>query len=199
MGRRQCKQCGRCCQNGGPALHGDDLPLVGTSLALDDLLCVRVGEMSLHPVTGRAEPAAWEFIKVAGRAGSWQCRFLTDDLVCALHPDKPLECRVLECWQSQPLLDLLGHDLLNRSHLLPDEPRLAAMIDEHDRQCACALLGPYLEGKRLPDDFLQELLHRDMLIRQEAAALFSLSAAREMLYFGRPLFMSLQGAGWRVW
>ncbi len=196
---QKCKQCATCCKNGGPALHSEDLPLVGSTISLDQLLCVRLGEMSMNPLKGKAEPANFEFIKVAGKPGSWECLFLDEYLLCALHPDKPLECRVLECWQPQAVIDLMGRDLLNRSHLLAADSPLFELIHHHDEICSYSSFNLYFLEKRSQDDELDSLIADDLNIRAQAAQSYGLSLAQEMLYFGRPFFKTLQGAGWQVW
>jgi len=155
--------------------------------------------MSVIPLTGKVEPAAQEFIKVAGKPGSWECLFLTSTGQCSLHPHKPLECRVLECWRPQGISDLMGQDLLNRWHLLPNDSPMLPIIEQHEEQCSFQLIDPYLLANKPVDKDLEQLLANDMLLRQQAVANFDLTPALEMFYFGRPLFMTLQGAGWRIW
>ncbi|MEN8140472.1 MAG: YkgJ family cysteine cluster protein [Thermodesulfobacteriota bacterium] len=196
---RECKQCGTCCRKGGPALHGEDLGLVGRQIALDQLICVRQGEPSLHPLAGEARPAREEFVKVAGKAGSWECLFLSREGLCRLHPDKPLQCRTLECWQPQPLLDLLERDLVKRRHLLEPSSPLLSLIAEQEESCSFARLTPYLELERGVDEEFIKLINLDLKLRERGAKEHGLSLNRELLFLGRPLFKTLQAAGWHVW
>ena len=45
-------RCGNYCKGGGPALHTEDAPLLGSSLAYSDLVTLRAGEPAFdHVIT----------------------------------------------------------------------------------------------------------------------------------------------------
>jgi hypothetical protein len=70
-----CRRCGRCCLQGGPALHRADLPLIGDGgIPLERLITIRRGELADNPVAGGVRATRVELVKIAGSgrsAGRW--------------------------------------------------------------------------------------------------------------------------------
>ena len=196
---KQCKQCGQCCRQGGPALHQQDQELLGTAIGLEQLITIRQDEPALPPLANKVEPAPHEFIKIAGGPGSWQCLFLTEQNQCNLHPAKPLECRLLQCWQPEDLLAMVGKDLLNRKDILANNGPLLELIDNQEQQLPWQEINPYLLAGQQPDHHLVQLVNNDILFRDKAINQHRFDLALEMLYLGRPFFTAFQAAGWRVW
>ncbi len=112
-----CRRCGTCCRNGGPALHREDIALLRRgSISHADLITIRIGEPAYSPLVDRVEPSAFELVKVAGTAASWTCRFFSAaDNRCLIYENRPLECRLLNCREPEPLLAVIGRDTLVRS------------------------------------------------------------------------------------
>lgn len=55
MPQPSCRRCGTCCIKGGPSLHREDLPLVEEGrIRVQDLVCIRSGEMAYDPRRGAA-------------------------------------------------------------------------------------------------------------------------------------------------
>lgn len=130
----QCKRCGTCCLKGGPALHEEDQHLVENGqIALKDLFTIRQGEPAYDNVTGDIQPAETDIIKISAEPGQDPaCRFYQYvRSECAIYAHRPIECRVLQCWDPQPLIRLYHHRRLTRRHLLSKIDGLWDLVRDH--------------------------------------------------------------------
>lgn len=193
-----CRRCGTCCQKGGPALHGADLPLIRQGwLHPDDLITIRQGEPVFSPLTNGIEPARTELIKISGKGDSWACRFFNPAAkACGLYAHRPLECRLLQCWEPTALTSVIYEDCLRRQDIVPDNGELKALIELQEGECAFATLAAKVEAFKEGNDRnllteISRLVTLDLRIRQRAVQALNLSLGAELLYFGRPLFKSL--------
>ena len=195
---KHCKQCGTCCRKGGPALSREDIDLVRQGyIRHDQLVTIRQGEMGYNPATGRLEPVPVELLKIRGQGNGWTCLFFAEaNNGCTIYAHRPTTCRILQCWQPEPLLATIYQNTLRRADLInPNDPILAE-IERHERACPgkefTALLTE-TEGTNLAR--LTELVHADLAIREEVAQKLGLSLEMEFFLFGRPLFKQLTGSG----
>lgn len=185
-----CKRCGACCKNGGPALHTEDLPLFKNRLQIENCITIREAEPVFNPLSQTVEPAQSELIKIAGIANSWQCCFFNEDQnKCGIYNNRPVECVLLKCWDTDALTQIIFTETLTRVDILTDE-QLLKLIKKHDRHCSyrnfeeLAKKANYFE--------LNQMISQDIAIRQEAVSYHRLSLAKELFYFGRPLFKSAE-------
>jgi len=201
--KQQCDCCGTCCRNGGPPLHKSDIGLVKTGiLNFSDLVTVRRGELVLPPLATRPVSAEVEWIKIQGRDGDWCCRFLvTASNTCAIYENRPVSCRALKCWDTVEILAMSGRDLLCRSDLISLDDPLWPLVEAHEQICPVPDLEKLvreLAGGDRSDAILRELaglVTVDLQVRSRAVQEFKLTVARELFYFGRPLFQILQPLG----
>ncbi|MCK9296227.1 MAG: YkgJ family cysteine cluster protein [Desulfobulbaceae bacterium] len=204
--QQRCQRCGTCCKNGGPILHQGDLPLLRQGIfSLQNLVTIRKGEPSFNPFTEMVEPASYEMIKIAGKGASWECIFYdAGRSACIIHADRPLECRLLQCWDTGEIEAIHGRECLCRFDLVADQDPIRDHIQRHEQQCTYALALPFLDqlSSPAPDkasmEELQGIMQQDLLLRDQAVCAFGLSLQQELFYFGRPLFQSLQHPRLRV-
>jgi Fe-S-cluster containining protein len=201
--KNECDQCGTCCEKGGPSLHEEDLILIRNGiLSIDDLVTIRKGEIVLQPETGKPEITEVELIKIQGRDGSWCCRFLDPaEKTCSIYEQRPMSCRLLECWNPEAVLEVSGKKLLNRLDILDDSDSLLPLLSLYDEQLN---LPDMIEiSVRLRSEFQREstlaelhaLVEKDLLFRSLAIKQFALPVSTELFYFGRPLFHLLSPLG----
>ncbi|WP_456386798.1 YkgJ family cysteine cluster protein [Desulfolithobacter sp.] len=201
-----CLRCGSCCEQGGPALHTEDLALLESGrLHPGQLVTVRRGELALAPLGTCPEPVQAEFLKVQGRDGSWRCCFFDrENSGCAIYDHRPLACRILECWEPGPLLDIAGRDLLNRFACIADDDPLLTLVRLHESQVPCpdlSCLSDLLKDPASREARLHALSRQvqlDLMLRDRAVREHRLSVALELFYFGRPLFQLLKPLGIQV-
>lgn len=173
--------------------------------SLQNLVTIRKGEPAFNPFTGKVEPAAQEMIKIAGKGASWECIFYdAAQSACIIHANRPLECRLLQCWDTGGIEAIYGRDCLSRFDLVTGQDPLTAHIRKHQQQCSYAKALPLMEHLSSPTpakvsmEELTGLMQQDLQLREQAISAFRLSLQQELFYFGRPLFQSLQHPGLRV-
>lgn len=192
-----CKRCGTCCEKGGPILHLDDMDFLKKGIvSMDTLQVIRKGELALNPFKDVVEPAPVEMLKIAVQGASWECPFhqKVDGVSgCTIHKDRPLECRILKCWDPTDIEAVTFKDCLNRFDLIGDSNPLRAEITKHEEECAYAKLWPVVEELKAGGDDtrlcqVEQLLARDLAIRQHLVAEFHLNLQQELFYLGQPMF-----------
>jgi Fe-S-cluster containining protein len=199
----QCKQCGTCCRKGGPALHQEDRQILRTGqIELKHLVTVRKGEMAYSPLTDTLQAIDRELIKTAGRGSDWTCCFFNEQTnTCTIYENRPLECRLLQCWNTAPLKAVINKDTLTRTDIIePDDP-LLEFIGAHEHACPCSRVTSLAADLKETVDKqpilaeLTELVRLDLQIRARAVTAFNIPVAVELFYFGRPVFVLLSPYG----
>lgn len=201
-----CIQCGTCCRKGGPALHEEDKKiLLAGHIERNSLITIRKGELAFSPLSGRPEPIQKELVKVAGKGKSWVCCFYDEDKsICTIYSHRPLECRILKCWDTAELLSVIGKDTLTRADIINRDDPLLTFIETHEKQCSIQmaedLISVLSEKKDDPNSLakLTALVHHDLAIRSRAITEFGLSLEAELFFFGRPLFKILSARGFQL-
>lgn len=201
-----CERCGRCCSQGGPALHSQDLALIRSrALQPRHLITIRKGELAFQPLAKSPQPVHHEFLKIHGRNGSWCCMFYNDSThACTIYAHRPMACGLLDCTAPEPLLAVAGKDLLTRFDCIADDDPLLPLVRRYEQECPCpdmaALAGKWSTGDKRASllEALTERVQLDLDFRQEAGGRWKLSVADELFYFGRPLFQLLAPMGIRL-
>lgn len=199
-----CQQCGQCCLNGGPALHGPDLELIQSGrIPQSDLITLRKGEMAHNPVVGKVQPLEQELVKLKGTGRQWNCCYFdTSCNTCSVYGHRPLACRVLKCWEPKALLELVNRDTLTRLDILGENDPLWKLIVEHDAMFPCpdllSLPSWAADENGTSRQDLQNMVNGDVTFRDKIAKEYALKVSDELFYFGRPLFQLLQPFGIRV-
>jgi len=200
-----CRRCGACCEQGGPALHGEDRDLVASgALGPRDLVTIRSGEPAYDQRRRQVLPAGQEFVKLAGGAGSWSCKFYEPGQGCGIYGRRPLECRLLLCRDTGPLEAVMGRDLLGRRDLLADDDAILPWLERLESEVGYGEVAELLAGYD-PRFFsgtslarLTGLVRADLAIRAEFLRSFSGRGDEELFLLGRPLFLVVAPYGFRL-
>jgi Fe-S-cluster containining protein len=164
-----------------------------------NLITIRKGEPALNPLTETVEPAAQELIKLAGKGANWECLFYDPAATaCAIHAERPLECRLLKCWDTEEIKKIIGTNCLGRLDIIDGNDPRREHILIHEEKCAYSEINALLQ--QLPDPArhdaaltaLRAIMEQDLQIRGQAIALFHLTLQQELFYFGRPLFTTIR-------
>ena len=198
--QKDCRRCGTCCMKGGPALHTEDLALIGSGrLPLNRLISIRKGELVDDPLTGTTHAARYELVKICGTGREWRCFYYSPEEGCSFYASRPLACRVLRCWEPDEILALVGKDMVSRLDILPLDHPLRPLVAEHEGLCPCPdmerLRDAVTSGSLKDLGPLQTLVDADMAFRDRVVRKHSLTLALELFVFGRPLFQLLQAVG----
>ena len=193
----QCQRCGICCQKGGPALHKQDVLLIEKGcIPAKNLFTLRKGEMAFDNVHGHAAPLEDEIIKIKGQDGSWACCYYDPTAhACRIYDSRPVECRVLACWNTTEIEQIYAHDRLTRRDLLASVGGLWEIVQTHERRCAYRKIEKWMpqikSGNETARAALGEIVAYDRHLRSLAVAKSGITPALLDFLFGRPLSETL--------
>jgi Fe-S-cluster containining protein len=198
-----CIRCGTCCAKGGPTLHAEDRQIILEGhIGIEHLITIRKGELAYTPAGEGLQPVQQELVKIAGKGRGWECLFFDKaESSCMIYDRRPLECRILKCWDTLELLSVICKDSLTRADIIDPEAPILELIELHEKKCAVQdmenILSSLSDGDDKPTSLkeLEELVREDLSIRTEAVSKFALPLAAELFMLGRPLFKLLSGRG----
>lgn len=199
-----CKRCGDCCRNGGPALHSEDIPLIreGT-IPLSDIVTLRKGERAFDQPTQAVTQLSEEILKIKGRDSTWTCTYFSPaGNTCGVYATRPAECRILFCGDVEPLKAMYQKDRLTRTSLLPEGHPLLELISEHDAKCDPLRMEELGKAAREGDveagQDLKEMVVFDMEIRRLVPERTGMDREMNEFLFGRPLRVLLAAMNIKV-
>ncbi len=199
--QKECIGCGTCCTSGGPALHSEDLHLVlDGELPLAQLITIRAGELAHNPLTGRLQPVKRELVKISGVGRQWNCCFLDpEQKSCTIYDKRPKACRVLKCWDTKEIEELIENDTIGRLDIVAENDPVRSFLVEHDALYPCPdMIALTTDQKREQSDALEDLVNREISYRTQVVENFDFSLGEELFYFGRPLFHLLVSIGAQI-
>ncbi|BHH83912.1 YkgJ family cysteine cluster protein [Desulforhopalus sp. 52FAK] len=199
----QCKQCGKCCEQGGPALHFQDMELIRSGqIPISSLITLRKGELAHNPKTDEVQGIGVELVKLIGTGQQWNCIYYCRDQGCTIYENRPQACKALECWDTEEILALVEKDTLNRGLIIGEEHPMIPIIAEHERICPCDdleyLQKNYRTLSAAEKKDVEKRVRHDLRFRTRIIKDFDLKLNEELFYFGRPLFQLLHPLGVRV-
>ncbi len=199
--KNQCRRCGTCCAKGGPALHLADREAVDSGkIPLKCLFTIRQGEPAYDNIRRAIAPAATDIIKIKAAADNdATCIFLDQERVgCGIYEARPVECRVLTCWDTRAIMAMYDQARLTRADLLARLPGLNDLVAEHQERCGYQQVALWAERIRQGQDAeqaVETLLHAiryDQSLRQVSVARAHLDAGLLEFLFGRPLSVTIR-------
>lgn len=200
--KTQCIRCGTCCEKGGPSLHIQDRHLIedGT-IHTRYLYTIRRGELVHDNVQGHLKPAASEIIKVKGKGSAWECVFFQKkDRSCGIYDHRPLECRMLKCWDTRDIEAVYEKDRLTRQDILSGIEGLWELIAGHEKQCGHDAINRALQDsdrafKKQARELIAGAIQYDRAIRQLILENGNITPDMMDFLFGRPLTVTLKSMG----
>ncbi len=200
-----CRRCGTCCRKGGPALHVQDIKLVRSGvIGLESLFTIRAGERVRDNVRNRVVPLAAEIIKIRGCGHTWTCVFYEgDERGCRVYDHRPLECRILACWNPSELERVYERGRITREDLIGSIQGLWDLVQTHEERCSQRKLAAMIARlKTAPDPALTDAICRciayDRHLRRLTVEKSGISPALLDFLFGRPLQETVKTYGFTV-
>lgn len=204
-GARECARCGTCCRKGGPSFHHADKELIDKGLIpSSQLYTIRKGELAHDNVRQTIVPVDSDIIKIKGKDDIWVCRFLNEaDNNCTIYENRPLECRVLQCWDTREIEKIYAENRLTREDLISEIEGLWGLIADHQRRCDYRIIENLVKaldsGKRSQaQQKLGEIIQYDTEIRNLVLVKGGLDPEMLDFLFGRPLVKTIENYGFRV-
>jgi len=200
-----CLRCGTCCRKGGPGFHHADRSLIDEGkIPCEFLFTIRKGETAWDNVRGILHPQPSDIIKIRSREDSPACIFFSDaENACTIYPDRPLECRVLNCRDTREIEKIYSEQRLERKDLLAQVQGIWDIIEMHQQQCDYDLIRKFIADLRQGDknalEKIGEMVQYDFHIRALTAEKGG-KAMEKMtdFLFGRALRKTLEPLGIKI-
>ena len=191
-----CRRCGACCRQGGPSLSREDLPLLAAGvLSPATLMVLRRGESVTDNVAGGVVPAPVELVRLRPGQGGRACLFFTEPDACAVHENRPRQCRDLFCDAPQAVADAYLEGRLTRRDILGEASPLAALCAAHEAETdlvrLAALCRRALGGDAAAREAVAKAVRLDAAYRDLLPARAGVPVAELPFYLGRPLARAL--------
>ncbi len=200
-----CKRCGTCCEKGGPAFHCQDRHLIEKGIIHSrHLYTIRKGELARDNITGELIPVSTDIIKIKGKGNTWECVFYNKKKqICEVYENRPIECRVLKCWDTEKLEDIYSKDYLTRGALIPQTGELWSIIKEHQEKCAYGQIISFNNRakNRKDENKLKEItdiIRYDMSLRTVLVEKGNMEVETLDFLLGRPLVDTIKNYGFKV-
>jgi len=203
--RPYCLGCGECCLLGSPSLHLEDAELLSRGLiSTRQVYTLRLGEPARLNIEAKLGTLPSELIKFKEDQEKGYCRFYSESQKnCGIYENRPLQCRLQQCWNPEVLEKLWQEQKLTRRDILGNDQDLMQLLELHDERCDLERLNNlFIQLHNTRDmtvlDQLLEMLRQDVAIRSLATT--KLNRHEEELDFllGRPLAQILRSYGFRV-
>lgn len=202
---QECKKCGTCCEKSGPTLHIEDKYLVSKGvLPPSNLVTLRIGEMVYDPREEKHVPLENEIIKISGKDSDWECLFYENqEKTCSIYKTRPVECRLLKCWDTKPVLSIMNKNLLSREMLFGKIEGLYDLVKDHDEKCSHIKLKELLlefekDNTTETLEKLKEIILYDINIREIVREKQKAAGAMENLLFGRPFTKTIEQFRYKI-
>ncbi len=194
----ECRRCGICCEKGGPAFHAEDRMLIDSGLIpAGHLYTLRKGELVNDAIKGCLISLKSEMIKIKGRNRAWTCVYFDKTgCACRIYEHRPLECRILKCWDTRDIEAVYSRNRLTRKDLLTGIPELWRLIADHDRRCSHVTLRKLLDsetGGAAAQKTVREMVEYDRSIRILVVEKAGVEPDMLDFIFGRPLSEAIRG------
>jgi Fe-S-cluster containining protein len=183
-----CKRCGTCCTKGGPALHVEDMGIISKGiLKLADLVTFVKGEPAFDPAKGILIHLPCDMIKIRGKTGVTNCIFYDEDSAgCNIYKNRPVECRLLKCWDTREIEAVFMKNLATRRQVCNDA-EMVKLINEHERAFGVEQIRRLLERHPYPEDRrTTRFIEEEKIFRHKAAERYDIIMEECDFLFGRP-------------
>lgn len=201
---QRCLGCGTCCLTSSPTLYSQDLERISPQgLPREALYALRAGEKVSSAREGNNRHLERELIKLResqrkGGSSGIGCVFL-QAVRCGIYEQRPLQCRVMECWSGSHAGQLAGQPRLTRAMLFASDETALALIQEYDLKLPAAELTQALEAAAQGDTTASQcalaMLELDHNLRRGVSQRYEFSSQDLDLMWGRPAILVARSHG----
>jgi len=200
--RTHCIHCGTCCRKGGPALHKEDIHLIKSGKILcKSLVTIREGEPAFDNVRNRVVSSASDIIKIRSKNNSRYCIFLDDKKeACEIYDIRPIECKVLQCWDTTAIEKLYDRNRLTRKDLLFETTDIWDLIIDHQNRCGYGRIRQLLDtgkdrDKSKTEEEIRFLVRYDSHLRSLLSEKGGMDPDMMDFLFGQSLSITIRRLG----
>ncbi len=167
-------------------------------------MTLRKGEKVFNPVKENFENLQVELIKIKNAADGISCYFFKETSnSCLIYENRPIECRLLKCWDTSDIIKIIGRNTLKRRDIMnPDDP-VIDVINSHEQDCPGYETEKLLSSIKLNESKqifkrLTDILKKDLSIRKFTFEDLKVNKDYELFLFGRPMTQILRERGLTV-
>ncbi len=200
--RTHCIRCGTCCKNNPPTLHIQDISILKDNIIMySDLITYRKGEYIYDNINKKLINLDEEIVKIKTKGESRECIFYdAKDKSCKIYESRPIECRMLKCWDNTEFLKFYQKDRVTRFHIIKKDSAMGEIIHEHEKKTSMDnVLKLYYEYKNTKQDKLRKkinsIISYDNAVREFIQQRTGAKKELDFL-FGRPVLEILKDLGW---
>ncbi len=204
-GITECIRCGTCCRKGGPSFHLEDKMLIEKGIIPSKYIyTIRKGERAYDNIKECLLPASSDILKLKGQKSSWACVFFNEkDNNCTIYDQRPIECRVLKCWDTREIEKIYAKNRLTRKDLMSSIEGLWEIVEGHQERCSYDMLTLFVDAlkKSKRDEPLKgilDLITYDINIRDLVVQKAGLDPELTDFLFGRPITETLRIYGIKI-
>ena len=191
----KCRRCGICCEKGGPSFHMCDRQLIVEGrIQLSDIYTIRPGEPAYNNVREQVEPTVADIIKIKSRPVSNACIFYqAGEGVCGIYSDRPLECRLLKCWDTAEIVAVYDRERLSRKDLLQNAQPLWELVEMHQSEISYDRVSQLVQAE--DKAALAQLIRYDASLREVTREKTPANSGVLEFLFGYPLEQTISRYG----
>jgi Fe-S-cluster containining protein len=201
----KCRRCGTCCKNGGPSFHLEDKMLIEKGMIpLKFIYTIRKGERCYDNIKECFLPASSDILKIKGQKGSRTCVFFNEtDQECTIYDHRPMECRILKCWDTGEIQRIYAQNRLTRKDLILSVEGLWQLVEDHQERCSYDMLKLFIDSleKENRHEALEKILNiieYDKNIRNLTIQKAGLDPDLTDFLFGRPITETIRIYGIKI-
>ena len=111
---------------------------------------------------------------------------MTKKSSCTIYKHRPLECRLLKCWDTSDILSITGKDTITRADIISQDNPITEFIARHEKNVQSRTAENLISSvmKKNSDSIslakLTALVQEDLAIRSKAISEFGLSVETEL-------------------
>jgi Fe-S-cluster containining protein len=202
---KECIRCGTCCIKGGPSFHLEDKFLIDKGIIPSKYIyTIRKGERSYDNVKECFFPASSDILKLKGQKDSWTCIFFNEITNhCKIYEHRPMECKILKCWDTREIEKNYAKNRLTRQDLISSVEGLWELVEGHQERCSYDMLQFFIDSlnKGKKDEALKgilEIIEYDIQIRELVVQKAGLETDLTDFLFGRPITETIKIYGLKI-
>ncbi len=167
------------------------------------LFTMRKGEPVNDNLQDRMIAADSDIIKIKSQKKSTACIFFDGtENRCRIYQNRPLECRVLKCWDIRGIKEIYSKDRLSRKDLLSGVEGLWDLVETHHRFCSYDKIRDLSDGinggDRKSIEQINGIIGYDTHIRGLVTEKGGMEPEITEFLFGRPLLKTIGILGIKI-
>lgn len=169
------------------------------------LFTIRQLEPSFDNIADRIIPAETDILKIKAQKERTSCVFFDETASgCRIYENRPIECRVLKCWDTREISRIYAVNRLTRKDLIAGIDGLWDLIQDHQDRCSykkITLLSQDAKehpGKSPAMKMLTEIIAYDTNIRPLIIKQAGMDSEMLEFLFGRPLSETIAMFGFKM-